>query len=134
MSDKCQTNVSIDKYRVVENSIEESSRDKGEVDISDIIQVYENEIGMMTLSIAEDINFYLEELNKELIIVTIQEASKNNARTWNYIKAILENMKKENIKTVADFKNRKKPNKNKPENKPNKNKNYKPGKYDDLYE
>lgn len=100
-----------------------------ETDISDIIQVYENEIGMMTLSIAEDINYYLEELNKDLIIVAIQEASKNNARTWNYIKAILENMKKENIQTVADFKNRKKPNKNKPENK-----NKKVNDYDDLYE
>jgi predicted phage replisome organizer len=79
----------------------------GGSELKEIIKVFEQEIGMITPLVADEINGYATELPKDVIIRAIQEASMNNKRTWRYIKAILDRCIKENVRTVQDFEGRK---------------------------
>jgi predicted phage replisome organizer len=95
--------------------------------VSEIARAYEDEIGMITPIISEDVDFYLKELPKDIIIKAIHSASMRNAKSWIYVKAILERCIKENIKTIADFDRRTK----KPDNIAAENS--KDTKYADIY-
>jgi len=76
--------------------------------MSTIFKIYEEEIGLITPILSEEIEFYLNEISPELIIKAISEASTRNIKNWKYIKAILDRCIKENIRTLADFNSRSK--------------------------
>lgn len=108
--------------------IHSSTSSDGEInEVSEIARTFEEEIGMITPIISEDVDFYLKELPKDIIIKAIHSASMRNAKSWIYVKAILERCIKENIKTIADYNTRTKSN-DKELKKPPSNK-----KYDDIY-
>lgn len=66
---------------------------------------YENNFGLMSSYTAENINTYLVDgLSDELIVEAMKEAVDNNARKWNYVKAILDDCIKNNIQTVEQYK------------------------------
>lgn len=100
MSDECPDKyppeIEIEKEKEIEIETE-----KGQLAI--IFKTYEEEIGMITPILSEDIEIYLKELSVELIIKAIREASTRNIKHWKYIKAILDRCLKENIKTMADY-------------------------------
>ncbi len=120
MSDECP-----DKYPPeIEREIKkETETEKGQLAI--IFKTYEEEIGIITPILSEDIEFYLKELSIDLIIKAISEASTRNVKNWKYIKAILDRCIKENVRTISDFDNKK--------IKTAKESNNKPDKYEGIY-
>ena len=61
--------------------------------IKKIIEVYNTNIHLITPVIVQSIQSYLPDTPIEWIIKAIEVASKNNARKWNYIEAIIKKWK-----------------------------------------
>lgn len=74
-------------------------------DIQELLSVWQElGFGMVTERVT---SFLLEQLNdhsKELIKFVIEYAHDNDAKRMNYVKAVLNNAKEKNVKTVEDFK------------------------------
>lgn len=69
--------------------------------LSEIVTVYENEIGLISPVVSDCINYYLQEgLEVALIIKAIHLAVKNNAKRLNYIEGIINNWIKDGVKTL----------------------------------
>lgn len=71
-------------------------------DLQDIIEFYNENIGLITPYGLEVLSSYIEEMDKELIILAMKKSVEANKRTIQYIKAILNNWSKKGIKTVLD--------------------------------
>lgn len=69
---------------------------------------YESNFGLLSSFIAMSINEYIEKdgLSAELIVAAMKDALENNAKSWKYIKTILNNCIKDKIKTVEQYKGR----------------------------
>ena len=66
---------------------------------------YENNFGLMSSYIAENINTYIADgLTEDLILETMKNAVDNNAKTWGYVKKILNDCIEKNITTVEQYK------------------------------
>lgn len=103
-SDKCpdKNPPEIEREKEIKKEKElETEADKGQM--STIFKTYEEEIGLITPILSEELEYYLKEISAELIIKAIGEASTRNIKNWKYIKAILDRCIKENIRTLADF-------------------------------
>ena len=105
---KTETNVN-DNVNV---NVNDNVNDNVNVNVSDscvdglqkVIQFYEQNINLITpytLKILED---FTEELGQDLVIYAMQIAVENNKKTISYIKAILNNWSKANIKTLEEAK------------------------------
>lgn len=106
LSDKCPDKNPPEIEREKETKKEKEKELEVEARIgqmSTIFKIYEEEIGLITPILSEEIEFYLNEMSPELIIKAISEASTRNIKNWKYIKAILDRCIKENIRTLADF-------------------------------
>ena len=68
-------------------------------DVAEVFKVYEQEIGMITSFVRDDLLDALEQYPKEWIIEAIKESAKNNARKWSYAEAILKSWKVNGYKT-----------------------------------
>ncbi len=65
---------------------------------------YENNFGLITPYIAENINTYLADgLSEELIIKTMKEAVESNVRRWSYVKPKLNDCLNNNIYTIEQY-------------------------------
>lgn len=100
------------------DNVLEDNRDKI-LDIRDIdninssyINNIENEFGILSSMQVEELYKLKDEYGEELVIEALKECAINNVRTINYLKGILNNWKKANIKSIDDLKNT---NKNIPE-------------------
>lgn len=81
--------------------------------LQEIIEFYNNNIGMITPFGAEILSDYAKEMSADLIILAMKKSVEANIRTIQYIKGILNNWSKKGIKTVLEaekedeiFKNR----------------------------
>ena len=84
----------------------EKERDK-------IINFYNNNFGLITPYIADNIFTYLTDgLEDNLIIKAMEEAVSNNVRRWNYVKAILDDCLNNNIQTAQQYETKQKEYKN----------------------
>ena len=72
--------------------------------LQQIIDFYNNNIGLITPYGLEILSDYAKEMPVNLIIYAMQISVEANKRTMQYIKAILNNWKKAGIKTLADAK------------------------------
>lgn len=59
----------------------------------EIFKVYENEIGVITPSVADSIKSALEDYPFDWFKVAMKEAAMNNKRNWRYVEAILKRWK-----------------------------------------
>lgn len=71
-------------------------------DLQDIINFYNENIGLITPYAIEIFTDYSKEMDKELIVLAMKKSVEANKRTIQYIKAILNNWSKQGIKTVLD--------------------------------
>lgn len=100
------------------DNVLEDNRDKI-LDIRDIdnisssyINNIENELGLLSSMQVEELYKLKDEYGEELVIEALKECAINNVRTISYLKGILNNWKKANIKSIDGLKNT---NKNIPE-------------------
>lgn len=69
-------------------------------DLQNIIDFYNENIGLITPYGIEILSSYAEEMSNDLIILAMKKSVEANKRTIQYIKAILNNWQKAGIKTV----------------------------------
>jgi len=72
--------------------------------LQEVIDFYNNNIGLVTPYTLEVLEDYTKELGKELIIYAMQISVEANKRNGRYIKAILNNWQKAGIKTLIEAK------------------------------
>ena len=84
---------------------EESNKERN---ICSSIGEYEKNIGSLSKIVAEELMSYAEDMSEELINEAIHIASRNNKRSWSYVKAILDRWIRNGYKQLADLKNDKK--------------------------
>lgn len=75
---------------------------------SSIVSEYEKNIGTLNGIVYEELMSYAEDMSEELINEAIHIASRNNKRSWSYVKAILDRWTKNGYKQLVDLKNDKK--------------------------
>lgn len=92
--------------------------------LQEVIDFYNENIGLITPYGTEILADYLKEMPVDLIIYAMQISVEANKKTIQYIKAILNNWQKAGIKTLADAKRESKSSK--------KNSSYEQRKYDNL--
>ena len=99
---------SYEKHMENENANENKNKNNKKVndscvnDLQDIIDFYNENIGLITPYGLEVLSSYVEEMDKELIVLAMKKSVEANKRTIQYIKAILNNWSKKGIKTVLD--------------------------------
>lgn len=83
--------------------------------LQEVIDFYSNNIGFLNPYGLKILESYVEDMSSELVIYAMQIAVENNKKTISYIKAILNNWSKANIKTLEEAKkeNKKKVSSNK---------------------
>lgn len=69
-----------------------------------VIDFYNNNIGFLSPYGLKILESYAEDLSSELVIYAMQISVENNKKTISYIKAILNNWTKANIKTLEEAK------------------------------
>lgn len=111
---------------IVKDPIKENLKDnniniiinKKEEEKEKIIDFYNNNFGLITPYVAENIFSYLEDgLQQDLIIRAMEEAVSNNIRKWNYVKTILDDCVNNQIKTLEQYTIKQREFKNKKANK-----------------
>ena len=95
----------------VNSTQENDDDDDGVFDRSEIVSAFERAFAPQTVSpvIADDIDYYLteESMEKDLIIKAIEEASIRNAKSWAYIKKMLDGLLSGGIRTIQAYNNKK---------------------------
>lgn len=112
---------SIDKNRIDKISIEKNSKEKEQEEsescgdgfqedesckdgFQKVSKFYEENINLLTPYTSKLLEDFTDELGAELVIYSMQLAVEANVRTIKYIKAILNNWSKANIKTLTEAK------------------------------
>lgn len=72
--------------------------------LQEVIDFYSNNIGFLNPYGLKILESYVEDMSSELVIYAMQIAVENNKKTISYIKAILNNWSKANIKTLEEAK------------------------------
>lgn len=70
--------------------------------LQEVIDFYNNNIGLITPYGLEILNDYAKEMQADLLILAMKKAVESNKRTILYIKGILNNWSKKGIKTVLE--------------------------------
>lgn len=69
------------------------------------LEKIENEFGLLSPIQIEELCNLKDKYGEELVLEALKECSINNIRTINYLKGILKNWDKQNIKSINDIKN-----------------------------
>ena len=72
--------------------------------LQDILEFYNNNIGLITPYGMQLLDTYIQEMPSDLIIFAMQKAVEADKRTIQYVKGILNNWSKKGIKTVLEAK------------------------------
>ena len=70
--------------------------------LQEIIDFYNNNIGMITPYALETLVDYEKKMGKDLVILAMKKSVEGNARNINYIKSILNNWNNKGIKTLIE--------------------------------
>lgn len=105
---KAETNVNDNENVNVNENVNDNDNDNvGDscVDgLQKVIDFYSNNIGFLNPYGLKILESYVEDMSSELVIYAMQIAVENNKKTISYIKAILNNWAKANIKTLEEAK------------------------------
>lgn len=78
----------------------------GEVEADPVIVAVQSELNGMTVSHYDDLSAFRETLPDELILEAINEAVAHGARTWAYVRCILQGYIRDGTKTVGEARDR----------------------------
>ncbi len=91
-----------DNMMMMKNTREDETPEPG-IDAQACFECYEQNIGTMSRAVYDEINAYLQQLPADLVCEAIQEAARNNARSWKYAETILRGCLQKNILTKAAY-------------------------------
>lgn len=103
----------VNKSKVEESRVEERKEEKSKVNGVGVVsndfllvqECYENNIGTLSSTVMEIINYYLDEgVQAELIVEAIKVSCMNNKRSMSYAEGVLKNWLKDGINTVDRYK------------------------------
>ena len=101
---KAETNVNDNENVNVNDNDNDNVGDSCVDGLQEVIDFYSNNIGFLNPYGLKILESYVEDMSSELVIYAMQIACENNKKTISYIKAILNNWSKANIKTLEDAK------------------------------
>lgn len=81
---------------------EASKLSKSENEVSKIFEFYQNNIGMMTPYVQQNVIHWCNDTSPELVMLAIEKAVKENALKFSYAEAILKSWLNQGIKTKAE--------------------------------
>lgn len=107
-------NENVDNYSKNDNILKQSKVKKSKVDkskenserpdYSAVQDCFEQNIGVMTPSIGDDVVYYIKNGFEDMLIVEcIKKAAGANKASWNYVKGIIKNLQADGIKTKTAF-------------------------------
>lgn len=108
MINKCETD---DKQLITNKNVKNIKNDKNVITtvndscvdgLQEVINFYNQNIGLITPYGIEVLKDYGKEMSKDLIILAMKKSVEANKRTIQYIKGILNNWCKQGIKTVVE--------------------------------
>lgn len=92
------------KQRATNKNDKNDKNDKEDKNaVGNITKCYEENIGMITPAVAEELFSYLDDMEDELIIKAIKIASIRNKRSMIYVKGILNDWVRKGYKVIADI-------------------------------
>lgn len=94
-------------YNNIDNNIDNNNTTTNKAeknDFKEVIDFYNNNIGLLTPYGLEVLESYLEDFDVEVIIYAMQKSVEANKRNIQYIKAILNNWSKQGIRTLIGAK------------------------------
>ncbi len=91
-----------DNMMMMKNTREDETPEPG-IDAQACFECYEQNIGTMSRAVYDEIKAYLQQLPADLVCEAIQEAARNNARSWKYAETILRGCLQKNILTKAAY-------------------------------
>ena len=101
---KAETNVNDNENVNVNDNDNDNVGDSCVDGLQEVIDFYSNNIGFLNPYGLKILESYVEDMSSELVIYAMQIAVENNKKTISYIKAILNNWTKANIKTLEEAK------------------------------
>ena len=69
-------------------------------DFKEVVNAYENNIGVISPAVADILKVFVTDFGKELIVFAIEEAVKSNVRNIRYIEGILRTWKEKGVSSV----------------------------------
>ena len=108
---KPNNNVNVNVNENVNNNNNNNTSDSCVDGLQDVIEFYNNNIGLLTPFGLDLLQDYVKEMGKDIVIYAMQISVEANKRTIQYIKAILNNWSKAGIKTLVEAKQESKKNK-----------------------
>lgn len=81
---------------------EASKLSKSENEVAKIFEFYQNNIGMMTPYVQQNVIHWCNDTSSELVMLAIEKAVKENALKFSYAEAILKSWLNQGIKTKAE--------------------------------
>lgn len=109
--DSRSTQSKVKESKVKESKVKESSTSdlaeateftKSETAVSDIFEFYQNNIGMMTPYVQQNVIHWVNDTSPELVMLAIKKAVKENALKFSYAEAILKSWLNQGVKTKAE--------------------------------
>ena len=104
VNDNENVNVNVNENVNVNDNDNDNVGDSCVDGLQEVIDFYSNNIGFLNPYGLKILESYVEDMSSELVIYAMQIACENNKKTISYIKAILNNWAKANIKTLEDAK------------------------------
>lgn len=105
------TQSKVKESKVKESKVKESSTSdlaeapefsKSETAVSDIFEFYQNNIGMMTPYVQQNVIHWVNDTSPELVMLAIEKAVKENVLKFSYAEAILKSWLNQGVKTKAE--------------------------------
>ena len=103
----------VKESKVEKSKVKESKEEKSKVNVVGVVSndfllvrdFYENNIGTLSSTVMDTINYYLDEgIQAELIVESIKVSCMNNKRSMSYAEGVLKNWLKNGINTVEQYK------------------------------
>jgi len=110
-NDSRSTQSKVKESKVKESKVKESSTSdlaeapefsKSETAVSEIFEFYQNNIGMMTPYVQQNVIHWINDTSPELVMLAIEKAVKENVLKFSYAEAILKSWLNQGVKTKAE--------------------------------
>ena len=110
-NDSRSTQSKVKESKVTESKVDVSSASdlaeateftKSETVVSEIFEFYQNNIGMMTPYVQQNVMHWCNDTSPELVMLAIEKAVKENVLKFSYAEAILKSWVNQGVKTKAE--------------------------------